>query len=356
MAQTAPPAAGGRRKGWRAEDIGDLTGRTAVVTGANSGLGLATALELARRGAHVVLACRDADRGRRAADRVRSAAPDATPAVVHLDLAAQASVRAAAAELHHRLDRLDVLVDNAGVMATPFALTEDGFERQFATNHLGPFALTGLLLDLLLTTSGSRVVTVSSAAHRMGALRLGSADGLQGLGGTYHPWLAYANTKLANLLFTAELERRLRAAGAATLAVAAHPGVARTELTANGPLLGAAGWRARAGRLSAHFGRSAEAGALPTLYAATAPGVAGGALYGPGGPFEQFGPPARVEPSRHATRADDAARLWALSEELTGVTYALGERQAGAGGPVGRAAAVSLAAPDDARGTSRSPG
>lgn len=356
MVRTGRLAADGRRKGWRAEDMGDLTGTTAVVTGANSGLGLATALELARQGAHVVLACRDVDRGERAADRVRAAAPDATPAVVRLDLAAQASVHAAAAELHRRLDRLDVLVNNAGVMATPFALTEDGFERQFATNHLGPFTLTGLLLDLLLTTSGSRVVTVSSAAHRMGALHLDGPDGLQGLGGSYHPWLAYANTKLANLLFTAELDRRLRAAGAATLAVAAHPGVARTELTANGPLLGATGWRARAGRLSAHFGRSAEAGALPSLYAATAPGVAGGALYGPGGPLEQFGPPAQVRPSRRASRAADAARLWTLSEELTGVTYALGDRPAVAGGPVGPPPAVSAPTPGDAGGTSRSPG
>lgn len=320
---------------WSTDDLGDLTGRTAVVTGANSGIGEATATQLAAHGAHVVLACRDEGRGRQAADRVAGQVADASLEVLHLDLASQASVRAAAATLHDRHDRLDLLVNNAGVMATPFALTEDGFERQFATNHLGPFALTGLVLDLLLTTAGSRVVTVSSMAHRIGALRLSSPEALQGLEGGYRRWPAYGNTKLANLLFTYELDRRLRAAGATTVAVAAHPGTARTGLTANGPLLDRSGLPRRLGLLASRLGQSAAAGALPTLYAATAPEVAGGDFVGPGGPGQQFGLPRRVGTSARARRPVDAARLWALSEELTGVAYALGDPPDGAGAPDG---------------------
>jgi NAD(P)-dependent dehydrogenase (short-subunit alcohol dehydrogenase family) len=212
-------------------------------------------------------------------------------------------------------------VNNAGVMGSPFALTEDGFERQFATNHLGPFALTGLLLDLLVTTGGSRVVTVSSLLHRIG--RFHEADP-QGLAGGYDRWFAYANTKLANLLFTYELDRRLRGAGTGTLAVAAHPGWARTHLAAAGPTIGGSALRVRAGRLASRLGQSAASGALPSLYAATAPGVAGGDYYGPGGPAQQYGPPVKVRSSRRSHRPDDAAALWALSEELTGVRYALG--------------------------------
>ncbi|MGH9088756.1 MAG: oxidoreductase [Acidimicrobiales bacterium] len=318
---------------WGAEDIGDLTGRTALVTGANSGIGEATAAAMAVHGAHVVLACRDEGRALRTADRIVGRAPEATVEVLRLDLASQASVRDAAARLRDRHDRIDLLVNNAGVMATPFALSEDGFERQFATNHLGPFAFTGLVLDLLLTTMGSRVVTVSSWAHWIGALRLSSPEALQQLGGGYQRWFAYANSKLANLLFTGELDRRLRAAGTTTLAVAAHPGTARTELSANGPLLGRSGARARLGRLTSGLGQSAAAGALPSLYAATASGVGGGEYFGPRWLGQQFGPPARVRSSARSHRVDDAARLWALSEELTGVVYALGDPSTGAGAP-----------------------
>lgn len=319
---------------WGVDDIGDLTGHTAVVTGANSGVGWETAAALASHGAHVVLACRHETRGHRAAERIADAHPDASTEVLACDLTTLGSVRRAAGRLHDRHDRLDLLVNNAGVMATPFALTENGFERQFATNHLGPFALTGLVLDLLVTTMGARVVTVSSMAHRMGALRLSSPEALQGLDGTYRRWRAYGNTKLANLLFTHELDRRLRAAGATTLAVVAHPGTARTALSANGPLLGRHGPVGRVGRLVADgLGQSAAAGALPTLYAATARDVAGGEYFGPGGPGQQYGPPVRVGSSARAQRVVDAERLWALSEELTGVRYALGGRPTGAGAP-----------------------
>ncbi|HVX20790.1 MAG TPA: oxidoreductase [Acidimicrobiales bacterium] len=309
---------------WGPDDIGDLTGKVAVVTGANSGIGYETALELAAHGAHVVLACRDAGRGMRAADMIVGHAPWASVEVLPLDLASQASVREAAGRFTADHDRLDILVNNAGVMATPWALTDDGFERQFATNHLGPFAFTGLVLDAMLTAAGSRVVTVSSVLHHLGRLDLSSAEGLQGLAGGYNRWVAYGNTKLANLLFTYDLDRRLRAAGVPTVAVAAHPGWARTNLAANGPVMGGSGLRARAGGLARHLGQSAAAGALPTLYAATAGGVHGGQYFGPSGLAQQYGAPEQVGSSRRSRRADDAARLWALSEELTGVRYPLG--------------------------------
>ncbi|MGH9083504.1 MAG: oxidoreductase [Acidimicrobiales bacterium] len=321
--------------GWGADDIGDLSGRTAVVTGANSGIGERTALELAVHGAHVVLACRDQAKAQRAADRIVGIAPDASVEVVRCDLASQDSVRAAAADVRRRHDRLDLLVNNAGVMASPFAVTEDGFEAQFATDHLGPFALTGLLLDLLVTTMGARVVTVSSAAHRLGDLALSDAEAVQGLTGGHHRWLAYANAKLANLLFTFELDRRLQAAGLATIAAAVHPGLVRTQLVANGAARGGPALRTRMVRLGGRLGRSPAAGALPTLYAATAPGVSGGSYFDPASLGAWPGPPTPARSSRRSRRGQDAARLWALSEELTGVVYALGGPTAGAGAPDG---------------------
>jgi NAD(P)-dependent dehydrogenase (short-subunit alcohol dehydrogenase family) len=205
-------------------------------------------------------------------------------------------------------------------MAVPFETTVDGFERQVATNHLGHFALTGLLLDLLLTTQGSRVVTVSSLAHRAGRLVL-PVHPANPAG--YNRWFAYANSKLDNLFFTYELDRRLRAAGADTVAVAAHPGWARSGLVTNGPATGGSSLRARTGAFAAHLGQSAASGALPTLFAATAQGVGGGGCFGPGGPGQIFGPPVEVRSSRRSRRPDDAARLWAASEEATGVRYEL---------------------------------
>jgi NAD(P)-dependent dehydrogenase (short-subunit alcohol dehydrogenase family) len=311
----------GRGGGWSVADIGDLTGTTALVTGANSGIGFEAAVELAAHGALVVLACRNLVKGRQAADRISGASPGAMVEVLTLDLASQASVHQAAGRFAAEHDRLDLLVNNAGVMGTPYRVTEDGFELQLASNHLGHFALTGLLLELLLTTPGARVVTVSSFLHRMG--RMGFDD-LQAEGG-YSRWGSYGQSKLANLLFTAELERRFEEHGADAMAVAAHPGWARTNLAGSGPVMGAGPLRMRSGQLAGHLlGQSAAAGALPTLYAALSPEVHGGDYIGPRGPFEQFGAPVKVGRSARARREEDARRLWDVSEELTGVHYQFG--------------------------------
>ena len=305
---------------WSPRDIPDLTGRTALVTGANSGIGYETAMELAAHGAYVVLACRDQGKGRAAADRIETLAQGSV-ALLTLDLASQSSVRRAAARFREEQDRLDLLVNNAGVMAVARGVTEDGFERQLATNHLGHFALTGLLADLLLTTAGSRVVTVSSQLHRVGSIDFDDLNGER----RYGRWTAYGQSKLANLLFAFELDRRLRRAGATTISVAAHPGWARTNLVGNGPVAGRSAVRVRMGQLSGRLaGQSATSGALPVLYAATSPDVEGGAYYGPAGPGQLFGPPTTVSAGGAAHRLEDAARLWAVSEELTGVVFDLG--------------------------------
>jgi NAD(P)-dependent dehydrogenase (short-subunit alcohol dehydrogenase family) len=303
------------------DDIVDLTGRTALVTGANSGVGYEAALELAAHGAHVVLACRDPERGAEALQRIEGLVPLMSLEVLLVDLSDQVSVHRAAQAFADRHDRLDILLNNAGVMAPPLRLTPDGFELQMATNHLGPFALTGLLLPHLLTTPGSRVVTVTSPMHRLGRI-----DPAQlAAPAHYERWTAYGRTKLANLLFTAELSRRLEAAGAATTALAAHPGWARTNLAAAGPSLGAGRLRRASARLAARsLGRPAHRGALPLLYAATVPGLPGGILVGPTGPGQLGGAAGVVSPAAKATRASDAAALWEASEALTGVHYDLG--------------------------------
>jgi NAD(P)-dependent dehydrogenase (short-subunit alcohol dehydrogenase family) len=303
------------------DDIGDLTGRTALVTGANSGIGLPTALTLAAKGAHVIVACRTIEKATRTVDLFYGSLPTVSAEPLGIDLADLYSVRTAAGAVLTAHERLDLVVNNAGVMGTPYRLTPDGYELQLATNHLGPFALTGLLLDRLLTTQGSRVVTVSSGLHRLAHLPLDDPSSAR----HYNPWTAYGGSKLANLLFTAELARRLAEAGAPTRAVAAHPGWARTNLAANGPTMSAGRLRTRAARLAARsFGRSAEAGALPTLYAATAPAVRNGAYVGPTGPFEMIGATGTVKTSRRARHADLARRLFEISETLTGVAYDLG--------------------------------
>jgi len=298
---------------WTAADVPDLTGRTAVVTGANTGIGLAAAAVLAGHGATVVLACRDLDKAKQAADRITAAAPGAAVELQLLDLAALASVRAAAGELRDRYDRIDLLVNNAGVMWTPRRTTADGFELQFGTNHLGHFALTGLLLDRLLATPGSRVVTVSSLGHRVGRIHF---DDLQ-LERRYGRHRAYGQSKLANLMFTYELQRRLAAADAGTLAAAAHPGGSRTELTRHLPR----GLRTANRVLERLYAQPAERGALPTLRAATDPGVRGGEYYGPDGFAETRGHPRRVRSSRRSHDVAAQRRLWAVSEQLTGVGY-----------------------------------
>ncbi|MFI8290050.1 oxidoreductase [Streptomyces sp. NPDC085614] len=300
---------------WGIRNIPDQRGRTAVVTGANSGIGLVTARELARRGARVVLACRSEARATEAADRIRHEVPDARVEFRPLDLADLASVRAFADALPD--ERLDLLVNNAGVMALPYGRTADGFETQFGINHLGHFALTGLLLPRLSAAPAARVVTVSSGFHALSDLDMGDLNSERG----YRRWIAYARSKTANLLFVHELARRLEETGSDVVAAAAHPGYASTGLLTAGVRMEG---RRTAERIAALGNRilaqPAEAGALPTLYAATADGVRPDSFTGPS--FLMWrGAPA---PSWRARRTlDDVAgeRLWAASEQLTGVTY-----------------------------------
>jgi NAD(P)-dependent dehydrogenase (short-subunit alcohol dehydrogenase family) len=303
---------------WTAADVPDLAGGTAVVTGANSGIGFEAARALARRGARVVLACRNPDRAREAARAIEGESPAGAVEVRALDLASLASVRAFAEGLQRDPGRLELLVNNAGVMAIPRRTTADGFEMQLGTNHLGHFALTGLLLDRLLAAPAARIVTVSSSVHRIGRIVF---DDLQGER-RYGAWRAYAQSKLANLLFAFELQRRLVAAGAAALSVACHPGYAATQLQFVGPRLSGSslmhGIMAFGNRL---FAQDAAAGALPTLYAATAPDVRGGDFVGPDGVGEMRGHPKRVAPAARARDERSAARLWEVSEALTGVRY-----------------------------------
>jgi NAD(P)-dependent dehydrogenase (short-subunit alcohol dehydrogenase family) len=307
---------------WGPDDISDLTGRTVLVTGANTGIGYEAAIELAAHGAHVVLACRNLQKGRQAADRVIGYRPGASVEVLELDLSSLDAVRTAADRFASEHDRLDVLINNAGVMGTPYLMSADGYELQFATNHLGHFALTGLLLDTLLTTSGSRVVTVSSHGHRQGHLDFSN---LQFDHGGYTRSGAYANSKLANLLFTYELERRLRATDTTTIALAVHPGWTRSSLVANGPTIGVSDRRSRLYRAFARLGgQSTPRGALPTLYAATSPDVRGGQYVGPGGLAQLYGPPVIVGSTRRSKRVHDAARLFEVSEVLTGIHYDFG--------------------------------
>jgi NAD(P)-dependent dehydrogenase (short-subunit alcohol dehydrogenase family) len=296
---------------WTSDDMPGQHGRLAVVTGANTGLGFETARILAARGASVVLAVRDTDKGKAAAARIAGTAPGANVTVQPLDLASLDSVRAAAGELRARHPRIDLLVNNAGVMFPPRQATADGFELQLGTNHLGHFALTGLLLEQMLPVPGSRVVTVSSQAHRIRA-RI-NFDDLQAER-SYSRVAAYSQSKLANLMFTYELARRLSAAATTTIAVAAHPGLAATELTRHVPAI-AAYFYARV------ISQNPAMGALPVLRAATDPGVLGGQYYGPGGIFGTRGYP---EPARSSRQSHDTAiqrRLWTVSEELTGVTF-----------------------------------
>jgi NAD(P)-dependent dehydrogenase (short-subunit alcohol dehydrogenase family) len=302
---------------WTAADIPDQTGRTAVVTGANSGLGYHTALELARHGARVVLACRDAGRGAEAVRRLIDAAPGAAVELGILDLADLASVRRFA-ESPAGAGGPDLLVNNAGVMALPLRRTADGFEMQFGTNHLGHFALTGLLLPGLLARPDARVVTVSSGLHRVGRIDFADLNAERG----YHRWRAYAQSKLANLLFTLELQRRVEAAGANLLAAAAHPGYAATNLQTGSIRLTGQRRTEPLVRLGNRlFAQTDAMGALPTLFAATAPTVGGGDYFGPDGLFEQRGHPGPAHRTRRAKDAATAGRLWKASEDLTGIHY-----------------------------------
>jgi NAD(P)-dependent dehydrogenase (short-subunit alcohol dehydrogenase family) len=294
---------------WTSDDVPGQQGRLAVVTGANTGLGFETAQVLAAHGATVVLAVRDIEKGKRAAARIAGTAPGADVMVEPLDLTSLDSIRAAADELRAKHPRIDLLINNAGVMFPPRQTTRDGFELQFGTNHLGHFALTGLLLEHMLPVPGSRVVTVSSIAHRIQA-RI-NFDDLQSER-SYSRVGAYGQSKLANLMFTYELQRRMPGAGT-TIAVAAHPGLADTELTRNSPAITAV--------LARLISQKAARGALPTLRAATDPGVLGGQYYGPGGFLGARGYPKLAESSGQSHDTAIQRRLWTVSEELTGVTF-----------------------------------
>lgn len=297
---------------WTVADIPDQSGRTVIVTGANSGLGYDTAAALADKGAQVVLAVRNVDKGKEAVDRIKKTSPDAVVTVAELDLSSLNSVRRAADELRTAHPRVDLLINNAGVMYVPTReTTEDGFEMQFGTNHLGHFALTGLLLDNLLSVEGSRVVTVSSVGHRILA-RIRFEDPHFETG--YNRVRAYGQSKLANLMFTYELQRRLALKGAPTIAAAAHPGFSDTELMRYIPVfVPDIAWKV--------FTQPADKGALPTLRAATDPDVQGGQYYGPDGIGEVKGHPKLVASSAQSHDQDIQRRLWTMSEELTGVTY-----------------------------------
>lgn len=299
---------------WTAREMPDQSGRTAVVTGATSGIGFETAKVLAEHGATVVLTGRDLQKATDAAGRIRGMVPEAQVEVAHLDLASLSSIRAFAEALTRSHQQVDLLINNAGVMVPPYGRTADGFELQFGTNHLGHFALTGLLLERLRAARDARVVTVSSSAHLRGRINF---DDLQSER-RYSRQGAYGQSKLANMLFTYELQRRFEAAGADTIAVAAHPGWARTELQRHAP--GQLWWTLMS-PFGVFFSQSAERGALPTLRAATDPGVKGGEYYGPSGFMEATGDPVRVKSSARSLDAGLQHQLWEVSERLTGVTY-----------------------------------
>jgi NAD(P)-dependent dehydrogenase (short-subunit alcohol dehydrogenase family) len=293
---------------WTKEDIGEMNGKTAVVTGANSGIGFDTALALAEAGAHVILACRNPQKGNDAVQRIADAVKDANVEFLALDLASLQSVEEFSQQLKAKLSRLDLLINNAGVMVPPKGETAEGFETQFGTNHLGHFALTARLIDLVLSTEGSRVVTVSSIAHALGKIDFENLNAERG----YWAERAYAQSKLANLLFARELQRRLDARGASTTSLAAHPGWTATNLQDNTPMVRL---------LNPIFGMTPEGGARPTLYAATADDARPGGYYGPRGFLELGGPPAPARVARAARNEVVAQRLWEVSESMTGVTF-----------------------------------
>ena len=296
---------------WSERDVPDQAGRIAVVTGASSGIGRETARVLARQGAHVVLAVRDREKGEAARAGITRGEPQAKVVVQHLDLASLKSVATFADEFGAAHRRLDLLINNAGVMAPPFGHTAEGFEQQFGTNHLGHFALTGQLLALLRRTEGSRVVTVSSLAHRFRPLDFDNLNAEKG----YSPWTAYGYSKLANLLFMQELQHRYHDGPGSLRSSAAHPGFTKTDLQRHTAMV-------RVMMKIPGMAQESLAGALPTLYAATAPDVAGGDYFGPGGLFEMAGPPGKAFLSSRVHNDETAQRLWEVSERLTGVTYA----------------------------------
>jgi NAD(P)-dependent dehydrogenase (short-subunit alcohol dehydrogenase family) len=297
---------------WNPSEIPDQSGRVAVITGANSGIGFKAARHLAAKGATVIMACRNLEKARAARARLPA---DANVRIVELDLGSQASVKKAAEEILAEYPRLDLLLNNAGIMWLEEGRTEDGFERQFGINHLGHFTLTALLLPALRDVAGSRIVTVSSIAHRAGRIHFDNIH----LDGQYGRQRAYAQAKLANLMFAVELDRRLQRAGAQTRSLACHPGIASTNLAGPGIAEETPLGIGRVVRwLWPLMTQSAEKGAWPTLYAATAPQAEGGHYYGPARLKEAIGPPREARPRRYAMDPEKGQRLWALSESLTG--------------------------------------
>lgn len=303
---------------WTVANMPDLTGKVIIVTGGNSGIGFEAAKEFARKGAQTILACRSMDKAEAALVELQAEILNAPAEIMQLDLASLASVRQFAEAFKAKYDRLDVLVNNAGIMMVPYAQTEDGFERQLGTNHLGHFALTGLLFELLLKSPDARVVNVSSAAHHRGNMDFDNLMYENGNG--YTPMGAYGRSKLANLLFTYELQRRFEALGAKAMATAAHPGISQTNLAAHmvdrwylKPLMS----------LASLMMQSAAMGALPTIRAAVDPAAKGGQYFGPDGPGERSGYPVVVTSTDASYNEADARQLWQVSEQLTGVRYGM---------------------------------
>jgi len=296
---------------WTAGNMPEMNGKTAIITGANSGIGYETTRALAARGAQVIMACRNEERGNKSLQNIKADLPEATVEWIHLDLSDLSSIRQFVGEFTERYDQLHLLINNAGVMQIPeLCKTADGFEMQFGTNHLGHFALTGLLMKTLIHTPGARVVTLSSVGHRYGRMDFDNLNAEQ----AYSPWGAYGKSKLANLLFTNELQRRLEDVGLETMATAAHPGWTATNLQKHSSMLQF---------LNRFFAMQPEQGALPTLYAATAPEVKGGDYFGPSGLAGMRGYPKQDSSSERSHDQTVAKRLWAISEELTGVGYSL---------------------------------
>ena len=295
---------------WTTEQMPDQTGKVTLVTGANSGIGYETARVLAQKGATVVMACRNLENANLAANQIRQIHPAGNIRVMELDLGDLESVRQCATNFQEHFERLDLLINNAGIMQPPYGKTAQGFETQFGVNHLGHFALTGLLLELITQTPQSRVVTVSSIVHRFGKINFEDLNWEKG----YKPGQAYGQSKLANLLFTYELQRRLAKGGIDTLAVAAHPGWTETNLQRHAAL---------ARFLNRFLAQEPSMGALPTLMAATVPYVKGGEYFGPSGFMEMRGYPQQVPSNDRSQDKEVAARLWTVSEALTGVHYGL---------------------------------
>jgi NAD(P)-dependent dehydrogenase (short-subunit alcohol dehydrogenase family) len=297
---------------WTTNDIPDLSGKVIIITGANSGIGYEAAKEFSRKGANTILACRSMNKAQTALDQIKQEIPNSRSEIMQLNLASLESVRQFASLFLSKYDRLDILVNNAGIMAVPYGTTEDGFERQLGTNHLGHFALTGLLFARLRNTQGSRVVNVSSFGHRIG--RMDFDDLLYENGNGYSPAWAYGRSKLANLLFTYELQRRFEKFDVRSLAIAAHPGSSNSNLENH--MLDQ--WMFR---LMSRMQQSSAMGALPTLRAAVDPNARGSQYYGPGGFMEQRGYPVVVQSNAASHNEVDARRLWQVSEQLTGIHY-----------------------------------